>query len=555
MLTHLNIKNFGLIDQIDIEFREGINVLTGETGAGKSIIIDALRIVLGDKLQPSQIRNEELPCVIETAFEIKSKELLDMEVFCKFIDRDEDTLLIIHRDFHSQGRNKIKINGQLCTASQLKEIGNYLMDFHGPHDHQMLLSAHSHMGILDRLVQFDDVMNQYQQIFQNYKAIQQQLDSLMGLSASRERELDLLQHQIKELEQVPLVQQDYDELVECRNRINNMEKIYGYVQQIVDSFEGSTHSMSDRIRQCFTPMRTLNDLDPSTLGLMEQLDQVQQIQDQMINDLHNYISHLSFQPQQAQKVNEQYDIYDEIKRKYGPTLDEAKEFYIEAKARLQLLENFDQSDADLRKQIMLLEQQLKETAEQITKKRRNASKSLKKVIEQELKDLGIPNVKFDVSINTIAFHEFGQDEINFFISPNSGEPLKPLAQIISSGEAARVMLALKKALIKVDPIPVLIFDEIDAQIGGRLGTVTGEKLRELSKYRQVILITHLPQIASYADAHFKVRKVTQDGRAVTKVDLLDKKSRVTELAEMMSGAKENPISLQHANAMLSNVNR
>jgi DNA repair protein RecN (Recombination protein N) len=274
---------------------------------------------------------------------------------------------------------------------------------------------------------------------------------------------------------------------------------------------------------------------------------------QLANEIRSYIESLSFEPGEASDINSKCDMYEDIKRKYGPTLEDSRVFYINARSRYDLLLNIEHNDKELRDKISSFGSELDGIAKKMTALRKKAAAGLEKTIESELKELGIKNVRFECRIDRADIGPDGRDKVAFFISPNAGIDLKPLADIVSSGEAARVMLALKKALTKVDPIPVLIFDEIDSQIGGRLGTVTGKKLKELSKDRQVILITHLPQIASFADIHFKVTKNIENGRTGTAVNQLDDKSRVLELAKMMSGEKESAISVAHARQMLEDA--
>lgn len=554
MLTQLTIQNFGLIDRLSLEFDEHLNTLTGETGAGKSIVIGALRIVLGDRIAAAQLRDPKLPCTIEAVFDLKDRQLRKLEVIQDFLS-SEDPSLIIHRVYSPDGRNKIKINGISVTIAQLRGVGNHLIDFHGPHDHQMLLSSESHKGMLDRLVDFGSLMDDYGKLYGEYSKLQKKYEEFRNLASSRERELDLLSHQVKELGQVPLEELEYEAVALAQSKINNAEKLSGCVDQIIRSFEEGQPSVSESIRQSFTPMKTLNHVDEKTLPLMGSLEQFQELNDQLLSELREYACGLSFDSHEAEEVNLKKDIYDDIKKKYGPTLEDAKSFYDEVREKHDLLINFDKNDKELKDNIEVLEKKLKQAAQKLTKERKKSADILKRTIEKELSELGIAKVKFEARIESGEFSGDGRDDVTFFISPNAGEDLKPLAQIVSSGEAARVMLALKKALIKVDPIPVLIFDEIDAQIGGRLGTITGQKLREISKSRQVILITHLPQIASFADAHFKVTKIIKNGRSVTTVGLLDKKQRVEEVAKMMSGEKESRISLEHAHDMLANANR
>ena len=554
MLSSLTIQNFGLIDRLSLEFDGGLNILTGETGAGKSIVIGALRIALGERVSSSQLRDAKKPCVVEAAFDLKSRELRGLDVFEDFLS-NEDPSLIIQRTYSPDGRNKVKINGLSVTIGQLKMIGDYLIDFHGPHDHQMLLSSDSHKGMLDRLVDFGSLLSDYGKVYTEYSQLQKKLEEIQGLAVSRDRELDLIAHQVKELEQVPLEDEAYEDLAQTQTKINNAEKLNDCAGQLIQLLEGGQNGVSESIRQSFGPMRTLNKIDERTASLMGSLDQFQEINEQLLAELHDYTRGLSFDPQEAQEVNNRIDMYDDIKKKYGPTLADAKTFYEEILQKYDLLMNLEHNDSELRQGLESLKKNLISEARKITKVRQKAAVALKQTIEKELSELGIAKVKFEARVEQSEFGNDGQDTITFFISPNAGEDLKPLAQIVSSGEAARVMLALKKALIKVDPIPVLIFDEIDAQIGGRLGTITGKKLREISGSRQVILITHLPQIASFADIHFKVVKSVKDGRALTTVEVLDKEQRVNEIAKMMSGEKTSRVSVEHAHDMLAKAGK
>ncbi len=553
MLSQLSIQNFGLIDQVTVEFHEHLNVLTGETGAGKSIIIDALRVALGDRMSNAQLRDPQKSCHIEANFNLTNQELKNSALFKDFLS-EEDPALIIQRTYQPDGRHKIKINGFSVTLGQLKEIGNHLIDFHGPHDHQMLLSQAAHMEILDRLIDFSSLVTDYQALYAQYLQLQKKSAELQTLSHSRERELDLLSHQIKELEQVPLNDQRCEELLQQQTRVNNTERLAGCVAQLMDLLKEDGNGTTEKIRQAFSPMSALNHIDAQTVPLMEYLTQLQETNSQLLAALNDYSDQISFEPQEAQAINEKVDIFEDIKRKYGPTLAQAQKFYDSAKERFDLLSNLEHNDAQLRSEIQNLEKKLKQIAAKISGKRKNAAQALQKIIEKELSELGIAHVKFECRVEPSDLHDHGQDRVTFYLSPNLGVELKPLSEIVSTGEAARVMLALKKALIKVDPIPVLIFDEIDAQIGGRLGTITGQKLREISRGRQVILITHLPQIASFADAHFKVIKTAKTGRACTTIEELGKEERVRELAQMMSGKTETKISIQHARDMLVNAN-
>lgn len=553
MLTEVVIQNFGLIDNLSLEFEPRLNILTGETGAGKSIVIDALRIALGHRLQSTQLRDEQKNCVIQVNFDLTKNDLRNNELLQEFLTEDDG--LIIQRTYQPDGKNKIKINGINVTINQLKEVGRLLIDFHGAHDHQLLLSADSHQLLLDRLVSFGSTLETYQQKFQQYAQIKKQLSDLQALSQNRDREVDMLQHQIKELEQVSLDEKIYEELQQEQKRLVNAERLHECIAQLLNALEGEETGPADGIRRAFSPMRTLNQIDESTSALAEKLNETQESLNDLLAELHSYADSLSFDPESTRDIHRRCDIYEDICRKYGPSLPEAKSFYESISEKYRLLSSLEENHTELQQELVKSEKALRTIAKQITALRLKAAEQLKKTIEKELKELGINNVRFEAKIEEGELNALGHDNVTFYISPNAGEDLKPLSEIVSSGEAARVMLALKKALINVDPIPVLIFDEIDAQIGGRLGTVTGEKLKEISRARQVILITHLPQIASYADTHFKVSKIVKSGRTYTNVAPLDKDARVKEIAQMMSGQKESDIAVKHAHDLLANAKK
>jgi len=550
MLSQLSIRNFGLIDRLSIDFTGHLNILTGETGAGKSILIDALRSALGERIDTSSIRDPKEPCFIEAVFEITDKKLRGDEAISEFLSGD-DSHLIIQRTHTADGKSKIKANGMTITVGQLKTIGNNLIDFHGPHDHQMLLSEEKHLGMLDQLVNFKNVRDEYAKTYAAYADVQRKLKHLGELAQTRQRDLDLLTHQVKELENVPLSEEKYALLQQEQTKLNNVEKLHEHIQTLLGLLDDEESGANTLLRKAFSPLKSLTQIDEKASGLLDQLSSVQEQTGELISQLADYADSLEFDPQTAQEISDKCDAYDDIRRKYGPTLDDARKFYEEAKTKLDLIKDFEHNDKALREELGGLEKELSKTAGQITRARQKAAADLQTTIESELKELGINHVQFEVRFEKVPFEPSGQDKVAFYISPNAGEDLKPLAQIVSSGEAARVMLALKKALIKVDPIPVLIFDEIDAQIGGRLGTITGKKLKELSHDRQVILITHLPQIASFADRHFKVVKSVKSGRATTDVMALEGKDRVQEIAQMMSGKETNKISISHAEDMLS----
>jgi DNA repair protein RecN (Recombination protein N) len=555
MLTQLTIKNFGLIYDVSIDLEKGLDVLTGETGAGKSIIIDALKCVLGSRLSTSSIRDEKQPCVVEAVFDLAGTEAAGMERIREYLGDAGDTTLIISRSATADGRNKIKINGSAVTVAQLHELGVLLVDFHGTGDHQMLLGEESHIVILDRLTDFKGYAAAYREAYEKYNKTRRAIEELSGQARNREQELDVLSHQITELEQVPLDEAAHDAYMTEQTKVNNTEALFAAAQSLRDVFENDEQGVVSRIRAAFAHMKTLERIDGSSSEMAQRLDRVQDDTDALLSELQSYIDSLSFDADRAAAVNAVCDRYNALKRKYGSRIGEVVAFYTKAKERFELLSDYDQNDAELKKRLSQEERAVKEQAAEMTKLRKKAARVLEKTIEAELGELGIKQVRFECRITPSEPTPHGSDHVIFYISPNVGEELKPLAQIVSSGEAARVMLALKKALIDVDPVPVLVFDEIDAQIGGRLGEITGKKLRELSRKRQVLLITHLPQIAGFADAHFKVTKQVTGKRTVTTVCALSQKERVAELAHMMSGESRTQIAVKHAEDMLARAQK
>ncbi len=549
MLRTLTIHNFGLIDDMTIEFGPGLNILSGSTGAGKSIIIDGLRFALGERLNPSLVRDPARPCDVEAVFDLSARFLGAHPDYREWIDPD-DPVLILTRTYLPDAKTRVKMNGRTATLTQLKTIGDDLVDLHGPHDHQLLLREELHREILDQLIDFAHAMPAYTDAFTKYTELREELTALEDLARSRERDLDLLTYQLRELEQVPLSEADYDALCSQQRRLTNAERLREYASGIRSCFDDDERGLNEQLRQAVGLAQRLSALDTGAQGILSAMMTLQDTAEDLSRQIHDYLEVLAIDPADLETINRKYDVYDTIRRKYGPTIDDARVFYQEAKQKHETLLNLDHNTSELKNQTDTALRQVHEQAAVLTRLREKTAKRLKKTIESELADLGFDHVEFETRFETIPPEPSGTDHVRFFISPNAGEDLKPLADIVSSGEAARIMLALKRALINADPVPVLVFDEIDAQIGGRLGTVTGEKLKSLARDRQVLLITHLPQIAAFGQTHLKISKQIIKGRTITRVDPLDADGRVNELAQMLAGADTTKLAQDHARTML-----
>ncbi len=553
MLETLTIKNFGIIEHSSLDFSKGLNTLTGETGAGKSILIDALRFALGERFQSNHLRSGADTCTVEAVFLLKTDFLRTLPYWDDF--KNDENTLIIQRSITADGRNKARVNGFTIPIAQLKEVGDQLIDFHGPNDHQQLLAEDQHRIIIDSLAHFNGIFDEYVSLFKTYSSLQNKLSQLQELAHSRERDIDLLSHQIKELEQVPLTEEDFSEIESDRIKINNAERLYAHATQAIGILENEETSIESLLSRSFKPLQSLSTIDDKAAELLNSLSVLQDQTNSLLSDLRNYTDSLNFDRNFAETINARYDAYRDIKHKYGPTLNDARKFYKEAKERFALLNDFKHNEEDLKAEIKKNENDLNKLAKTITQQRKKTAELLKKTIEKELQELAFKTVTFEARIEKIPLLSSGADKVVFYISTNTGEGLKPLADIVSSGEAARLMLAVKRALMKVDPVPVLIFDEVDAQIGGRLGIIIGKKLKEIAQYRQVILITHLPQIAAFANTHYKITKEVDHGRTKTIVLRLKEKDRVNELAHMMSGDKMTAVSIKHAKDMITEAEK
>lgn len=549
MLTQLQVQNFMLAGKASLQFSPELNVLTGETGAGKSILIDALRFVLGERVEvrPAEGQNAS----VEAVFELAEKTLRNHEWIDPYKNEDDDSLLILRKDINTEGKSKVWINGRAATTAALKQIGSLLIDIHGQYDHQTLLDSAKHLEFTDRFAKIDAVKKDYEAVYAEYHALIRRGDELARLADGRERELDLLKYQIEEIERAKLQTGEEDELKIEQSRYANSEKLYESCKRVLEFLEGEERSVSDMLGMASRDVNLLAKFDPSMEQAKTDFENVQLSFEEVSRVFRDYQENLSFDPDRLAEIDERLDLIDLLKRKYGGSIGAVLEFFETSKKRYDELSNKEVYEKEIAQGLKKIRPKLEELAGQLTLARKKSGALLKKTIEAELGDLQIPYAKFECRIAQKEFAADGCDEVEFMISLNAGEAVMPLAKIISGGEVSRVMLALKKALIKVDPVGTLVFDEIDANIGGRLGDVTGQKLKEISKARQVLLITHLPQIASFADRHFKVAKKVKDGKTVTDYRVIDGEERIKELSQMMSGSKESDISKKYAEELLS----
>ena len=551
MLTQLHIKNFALIEDLTLEFSGQMNVLTGETGAGKSILIDAIRFVLGERMDGLRVEVKDKPCQVEAVFELPKDLFKNQSALEPYLA--EEDLLILRREF-SQGKTRAWINNRLVSLTLLKEAGAYLIDIHGQYDHQRLLDSASHLDILDRLANVEALKESYRTLYEQYARLRQGQEELASLEKSKERELDVLKYQMDEIERAEIKDLSEEALELERMRLANAERLSEIVSHALAVLDENEINADSFLSEAVRDLKGLVKFDSSVEKAKIDCENVQYSLQETVQALRDYRDKLTFDPDRLRELEKKADLLDHLKRKYGGTHAKVLEFYREAKAKYEKLIDMEMAQSDLQKDLRALEPKLQEAALKFSEKRKKAGVLLKKTIESELKDLQIAHAEFEVRIEKADFSATGMDRVEFMARMNPGQPMLAIAKIISGGEASRVMLAMKKALMEVDPVPVLIFDEIDTNIGGRLGQVTGQKLKSISGERQVLLVTHLPQIASFADRHIKVTKSVQKGRTLVQYQMLEGEDKVRELAQMMSGQQESEISRRHAEEMLSRAN-
>ncbi len=570
MLKEIHIRNFVLIEALDLEFSGGFNVFTGETGAGKSIILDALSVVLGEKADTSFIREGTKRASIEAVFDYGSRrdeitEILERE---DLMPEDDDDELILAREIRDGGRSTARVNGSAVSIAVVQELGALLVDIHGQSEHLSLLKPASHIRLVDQFAGNGDLLKEYRGVYKKYLAVSKELRELRSGEEEALRQQDILNYQLNEITSAELSADEEEKLQKDRERFANAEKIIKSAHQGLQALNGRSEERPGIIDQ----LSVLEDALDSMAGYDETLqplcEAVVTAADQLndvLDALQKYKASLGYSPRKVNQIEERMQLYFSLKRKYGGTVEAVLEFAENAKRKLGLITNADARTGELETERQSLLDRLAELAAELSEKRTAAAKLISQGVEKELDDLRMPSAKFEVTMDRVpaedgladknggtwAFGDNGYDRVEFLISPNPGEGLKPLAKVASGGETSRVMLALKNTLAKADTIPTMVFDEIDQGIGGRVGALVGEKLWELGQYHQVICITHLPQLAALRDAHFHVRKQIEDGRTQTVVTPLTEDESLHEMAALLgSDSEENE---QAVTAMLKDA--
>ncbi|MBO5935760.1 MAG: DNA repair protein RecN, partial [Clostridia bacterium] len=536
MLSNLKIENIAIIEHASIDFADKFNCLTGETGAGKSIIIDSINAILGEKTSRELIRTGETKANVSAFFTdispVTQNLLSDLGIPC-----EEDNSLLISRLIQKDGRNVCKVNGSNVTVSMLKNIGLSLINIHGQSDNQEIMSSESHYTFIDAVADNSSLLENYQQSYTNLLEIRDKIRKLTVDDAMKARQIDLLTYQIDELTKADIKIGEKDSLIERRTVMNNSQKLISALNEAYfainggDDFNGAASMLFDAARALADVSQYLPDVN----DMAESVNDIAYTVESYVSDISNFMDNAQYDERELADIEERLDIIYRMSKKYGETEEEMLNFLDKATQELHNITYSDELLEQLNIELLERERVTAEKARTLSESRKKAAKFFAERIQTELSFLDMPETVFSVSFNEVSFTETGIDDIEFLISANRGEEPKPLAKIASGGELSRIMLAIKSVLADKDDTDTLIFDEIDSGVSGRAAGKIALKLNDVSKHRQVICITHLPSIAAFADNHMLISKAVKNDKTFTSVTPLDEKGRVSEIARIIGG--------------------
>ena len=563
MLTELHIHNFAIIDHLDLEFGPGLIILTGETGAGKSIILDALDMLLGGRSDVTSIRSDAELARVEATFKLSGPERVAAHELLKREELlDDPHYVTLMREVRREGRSVARINGRTVHLALLKELGEILVDIHGQSEHLSLLNVHAHLGLLDRYANVESVLAEYRKSYQGLLDLRRELDGLRASQRDAERRTEMLTFQADEIEAARLRPGEEAELKLEADRLANAESLARLAQEalaVLDDGTPESPAVTDLVGQTVQSLSKLAQIDAAQKPLAEQAATFEEALADLAHSLRNYLEAIEYNPKRLEEAEERLDLIRRLERKYGGSIESVIACAAEARKQLESISTASTRIAELEASETALLGKLSEQGLSLSQKRKDAAEQMSKSIEVELDDLRMDAARFAVDFQTkpdpaglplpdgarLAFDGNGLDKVEFLVAPNPGEGLKPLAKIASGGETSRLMLALKNVLARADQIPTLIFDEIDQGIGGRVGGTVGEKLWRLGRAHQVMVITHLPQLAAFGDQHFQVQKIVENNRTLTRLARLTGERRTVELAQMLGDVTEGTLRSAH----------
>lgn len=550
MLNSLYIENIAVIEKTEIELFSGLNILTGETGAGKSIVIDAINAILGQRTSREIIRNGSDSATVFATFS-NYNDTVKTKLEENGYSSGEDEL-VISRTLSLNGKNTCRINGKPASVSLLRELGLNLINIHGQHESYELFSPDTHIKYIDNLAGNSELLAQYRQSYKEYKRIKKLLDDFVKSETNREQRIDLLTYQVDELEQAGIEPGEIEALTDERRILMNAEKITSALHKAKAYLDGSdTAGAVDSLDDAVTAMQKASDLNPEYEELFSRINDLYYELQDVSNELSDAIDNSEGNPYRLEEVEERLDLLGKLSRKYGSDEEEMLEFLENARAELDKLLKFDDNVSELEAELNRAFENAQKLADKLSYIREKTSRQFEKRVKEEMQFLNMPNVELVVAQNKRELGSDGQDNIELLISANVGEIPKPVAKIASGGELSRMMLAIKTVLASTDVIDTLIFDEVDTGISGSAAQKVGLKLLEVSKSRQVICVTHQAQIAALADSHFLIEKNVSDGRTYTEIRLLDHDGRRSELARIIDGVNVTETAIAHAEELMN----
>jgi DNA repair protein RecN (Recombination protein N) len=560
MLLELEIKNFALIDHLHIRFDEGLNILTGETGVGKSIIINGIKLTLGERADKEHIRNKEEKTYLQSVF---LKNTWVNELLTNLGLNTDEEIVVLSRELLKSGRSVSRINGSIVTNATVKTLAASLIDIHGQHHHQSLLNKQNHIDILDDYAgkEIIKLREEFLTHYEEFQKLQQERKNLSIDDRDRERQIDLLRFHIDEIEKAELKEDEEESLMQEYNILANSEKIYEVMGKGYEKLYnlGDNDSAMDLISSTVDEFHRVDMFDPQIKNFSNRLEDFQFLLEDLARDISHYFENIEFHPEDLERLNQRIAHINDMKRKYGPAIEDVLAYYHKSTSELENLHNSKERIEEISNKLYDKEARLNTLATTIHRKRVDTAKILEKKVSTTLQELNIPHGSFKVSISSKEgqdlnydkkYHRKGFDSVEFLIKTNPGEVPKSLSKIASGGEISRVMLALKSLLADIDKISSMIFDEIDTGISGETANLVGDKLVGISENRQVICITHLPQIAARGLLHYKIHKKTDNNHSFTYLEELNKTNRIKEIGRLLGGTS-TAITLKHAEELLS----
>ncbi len=552
MLQELSIQNLALIEKLTLNFNSGFTTLTGETGAGKSILLDALGLALGERADSSLVRYNTPRADVTAQFDISSLPKVQNWLIEQELE-DED-LCMLRRTVNAEGRSKAYINGRPIPASNLKALGNLLIDIHGQHEHQSLLSSNEQLNLLDAYANHPPLLQQSQQSYQAWQSLSKRFAELQAAQTDFQSRLELLNFQKGEFDEVNPVEGEFAELSEQQSKLSHANEIKQACQLCYDNIEGETGA-TERLQSALSALEEIVNYSPELSSTIEQLNSALIDVQEIASEVQHHAEQIELDPQQLMMLDERLHALFGLAKKY---LIEPEELVSKQQQIQQQLDELQHSDAELEKLSLEIEQawtSYQQAAAELNQSRQQAAAELSQTVTEAMHTLGMPNGQFDVQLSETAPSAKGVDKIDFLVTANKGQPLQPLAKVASGGELSRISLAIQVATAEVASLPTMIFDEVDVGIGGGIAEVVGKRMQQLGQHKQILSITHLAQVASHGHSHLRIEKHTQDESTFTKVIALDQSDRIEELARMMGGLTVTEQTLSHAEEMLNHAHQ